>query len=293
MSIPSGERTLRIRAVNSNNPNNVISNLYQLMDNNVENLRMCHFITHVMHARAFEILRTRQQLGYWVFVQPPVRIPVTFYVSVVCPNFKYTICDINKRIDTFLRTFYDEFLMKMTEKEFRDTKIKYSYVFDNYVSLEKMQAWYKQHVYDSVPNISSSTATGETDPNSFKMLRKISLQVLGSYSAECTKICDCPACSSIEFKPSGNPQIEFATHKNPESDIAKKYKFIDNIAKFHEDQKWERNEQIFLTWKQYTIINYISLKYYIVKLRFIPQSTQLYYILYYYYYPKLKAEWLN
>ncbi len=80
-----------------------------------------------MNCQAFMDLRTKQQLGYSVYVRKAqmykVKNPVMmFYVAVTSTACKYTTCELDQKIDIFLED-YKAYLTNMPDDLFQ-TKLK-------------------------------------------------------------------------------------------------------------------------------------------------------------------------
>ena len=110
-------------AVNKNDSNSVVDAFFQMQPETVESRAINGMLAHMMYDSAFDQLRTKEQLGYAVFVNNRVSIEV-FGLSIVVISSAYHPCNVFSRIDAFIAQFYD-FLEKMSVSEYQDRVSSY------------------------------------------------------------------------------------------------------------------------------------------------------------------------
>jgi len=230
-----GEQAVRIRLKEADmvaNENNVVTNVYQVASSGNRSFQIAKIVANLINGRAFQNLRTVQQLGYAVGSGGPQNkdLPITLSIRILTPRGKYTPCEVSSRIDDFLDTFYEQYLKKMSEKEHVDALLKVH--LEDHISLDEVQSWYRQNVSDCLPK--------RTGQGRFVGLRKLSYQVVSLARKDSPmqpKECkNCPICKNVQWVSSSNPLLEFA-RVNPNRSGAEPpldY-FISDIAKYHND----------------------------------------------------------
>ncbi len=121
-----GETVVRVKNMASYTHTTQVTNVYTLGPYGNDAVL---FLTamYFMNCQAFMELRTRQQLGYSVYVrrldQPRAKVQMMmFSVSVTATASKHTACELNQKIDQFLED-YKNYLENMPEELFQ-TRLK-------------------------------------------------------------------------------------------------------------------------------------------------------------------------
>ncbi|XP_021929041.1 nardilysin isoform X2 [Zootermopsis nevadensis] len=221
--IPLGEHCCRVKSFNSRDPNSTVTNYYQSGPITIKNLCILDLLMMLMEEPVFDILRTKEQLGYHVYSCPRHTFGILgFSVTVNCQAGKNSVEHVDARIEAFLKTF-SKTLKKIRGKELEEArssliKLKQlsdvclkeevsrnwdqitsgNYMFDQRerevscvedIKMPEIKKWYSDHVL-------CGTKTN---------LRKLSIQVVGSAGTSKTQEHELPLHTRVN-KPSINHQ---------------------------------------------------------------------------------------
>merc|ERR1711936_751370 len=121
--IPEGHHFLRINGVNPKDTNTLVTNYYQSKHaSSLENHMMMEVALMLMEEPVFDILRTKEQLGYTVFSMLRNTYGILgISVTVNSQATKFTTDHVDSRIEAFLEWFINDKLGKLTNDEFNTT----------------------------------------------------------------------------------------------------------------------------------------------------------------------------
>ncbi|XP_077862636.1 nardilysin-like [Saccoglossus kowalevskii] len=196
MQLPKNVHCCKVRNFNRDDGNSVITNYYQVGPGNIKLSTLIELLVMRMEEPAFDFLRTKEQLGYVVYVMCRVTFGILgFSVTVNTQATKFSVTHVDNRIDSFLEQFA-EILDKMTEAEFEtcvNSLINLKQREDLHLGEEVLRNWYEittgTYVFDRLEKEISelkqtnkqelvllfrNSITGGTD------LRKLSTQIVGS-----------------------------------------------------------------------------------------------------------------
>ncbi|ELU04683.1 hypothetical protein CAPTEDRAFT_222953 [Capitella teleta] len=116
--IPVGEAVLRVDGFNPQDENSIIVNYYQHGPANLHQYSLHNLLMMNMEEPCFDILRTREQLGYEVYNTVRNTSGILAYMIVVKGQAKkHTLNSLDEKIENFLVEF-SEMIEKMTQEDF-------------------------------------------------------------------------------------------------------------------------------------------------------------------------------
>ncbi|XP_018335112.2 nardilysin [Agrilus planipennis] len=102
--IPLGEHCCRVLSFNKNDANSIITNYYQLGLLTIKNCVTMEFIMHMIEEPLFDILRTKEQLGYNVYCTVRDTCGILGYsITVNAQVNKYSTEHVDQRIEHFIK----------------------------------------------------------------------------------------------------------------------------------------------------------------------------------------------
>lgn len=117
--LPAGTNVLTARSILRNNKNSTTTNYVQLGFSSIRLQCLIEFIEKIMEEPLFDILRTKEQLGYSVSCSHRFNCGILgMSVTVQSQEDKNPTTVVNERIDKFLNTNMVEILEKMSDQEF-------------------------------------------------------------------------------------------------------------------------------------------------------------------------------
>lgn len=120
--VDKGERCCRLKNINPSDTNSVITNYYQSDLYTVENSVIADLIMMAIEEPLFDILRTKEQLGYHVYCSVRDTFGVLGYtVTVNAQASKVTAQYVDERIEEFMK-HTKVLLEKLKEEEFEQLK---------------------------------------------------------------------------------------------------------------------------------------------------------------------------
>ncbi|XP_050307401.1 nardilysin [Anthonomus grandis grandis] len=142
--LDKGEKCCRMKGFSENDTNSIITNYYQSDHYNIENSVILDLILMVIEEPLFDILRTKEQLGYHVFCSVRDTFGVLGYtITVNAQATKVTTQFVDERIEAFL-IHTQSLLAKLDDISFENTKInliKMKQCVDTYLKEEVDRNW--------------------------------------------------------------------------------------------------------------------------------------------------------
>ncbi|KAK3915014.1 Nardilysin [Frankliniella fusca] len=118
MQIPHGEMCCRVKSFNTADTNCVTTNYYQSGKATIRDVCIAEMVVMLLEEPLFNILRTREQLGYDVSALTRDTFGILgFSITVVSQFDRFTVDHVDSRIEAFLQTFMKE-LKKLKSPEF-------------------------------------------------------------------------------------------------------------------------------------------------------------------------------
>ncbi|KAK9890849.1 hypothetical protein WA026_012195 [Henosepilachna vigintioctopunctata] len=120
--LPNGEKCCRVQSFNQNDSNSIVTNYYQAGPFNLKDSVILELLMMIIEEPLFDILRTKEQLGYHVFCTLRDTFGILGYtITVNAQATKSTTEFVDKRIENFVQTI-NKTLKKMSEKKFNQAK---------------------------------------------------------------------------------------------------------------------------------------------------------------------------
>jgi nardilysin len=118
--IPTDQASvLYIKSPMPNDKNSTITNYYQIDKSTVKLQCLIEFVEKLMEEPLFDILRTKEQLGYAVECSHRANNGILgFSLTLQIQEEKHTTVSVNERIEKFLRDDFFNALNKLTDEEF-------------------------------------------------------------------------------------------------------------------------------------------------------------------------------
>lgn len=120
MQLPLGEMCCRVKSFNKTDSNCVTTNYYQSGKATIRDVCIAEMVVMLLEEPLFNILRTREQLGYDVSALTRDTFGILgFSITVVSQFDRFTVDHVDSRIEAFLQTFLKE-LKKLKSPDFDD-----------------------------------------------------------------------------------------------------------------------------------------------------------------------------
>ncbi|XP_045474818.1 nardilysin-like [Harmonia axyridis] len=120
--LPQGEKCCRVQSFNQNDSNSIVTNYYQSGPFNLRESVILELIMMIIEEPLFDILRTKEQLGYHVFCTLRDTFGILGYsITVNAQATKNTTSYVDQRIENFIKAM-NKTLKKMSEKKFNQVK---------------------------------------------------------------------------------------------------------------------------------------------------------------------------
>ena len=118
--LPKGERYIKVNGINPKNANSVVKIYYQSNANYcLKELVPLQVALEFMQEPVFNVLRTKEQLGYSVYANLINTGGILgVCITVQSPATKFTPDHIHDRIEAFVKWFVDEKINVITDEEF-------------------------------------------------------------------------------------------------------------------------------------------------------------------------------
>jgi len=115
--VPRGEICCRLASFHSSDSNSVVTNYYQCGATNIRQSSVMEILTTLMDEPVFDVLRTREQLGYNVYVTLRNTFGILgFSITVDFQADKFSASFVDERIENFLVEFENN-LNDITESD--------------------------------------------------------------------------------------------------------------------------------------------------------------------------------
>lgn len=198
--VPIGSSILRVKTMSLKDGNSYITNLYQFGSGTLRTRSIAFIIRSILHTKAFDYLRTKEQLGYNVGLSIHDKhgvIGLRLYVQ--SPEAKNSFAKVAEKMETFMDEIAKPAIEELTDEDFEDFKVsrvkdmsnelkslyeafgrdwteieKKEYVFDRYeLSAKAAQTITKTEIQQFLRTITAP-----------ETMRKMSIQVIGSREAQ-------------------------------------------------------------------------------------------------------------
>ncbi|XP_050677562.1 nardilysin-like isoform X2 [Leptidea sinapis] len=104
--LPLGDRKLRVMSLNPASTNSIVTNYYQGEVATVNDTATLEVLMMLMEEPVFDVLRTKEQLGYSVFNLVRYTFGVNgFTITVNTQRDKFTVSHVDRRVESFLKKF--------------------------------------------------------------------------------------------------------------------------------------------------------------------------------------------
>nr|CAH7769485.1 unnamed protein product [Callosobruchus chinensis] len=144
VQVPQGEKCFRVESFNKHDSNSIITNYYQAAPFTIRNSVIIEIIMLIIEEPLFDILRTKEQLGYNVYCSLRDTFGVLGYtITVNAQATKHSTNHVDARIEEFLK-HTNKILEKTTEDELQQIKedlIKTKQCADTYLKEEVDRNW--------------------------------------------------------------------------------------------------------------------------------------------------------
>lgn len=144
LQIPLGEHCCRVKSFNAEDPNTSITSYYQSGLINIKSLCIVDLLMMLMSEPLFDVLRTKEQLGYQVYnILRDTYGILGFSVTVTCRAEKYSAEYVDGRIEAFFKKF-SNMMEKMEKKEMEEVRsslIRLKQLSDVHLKEEVSRNW--------------------------------------------------------------------------------------------------------------------------------------------------------
>lgn len=142
--IPIGQTYLRCRAYNPNDVNTVVSNFYQIGPISIHLNALIDLFVIVAEEPAFDILRSKEQLGYDVSCSIRDNQGILGYIIIInSQESKFSVDHIDQRIESFRKDLIDIIKNMPNEnfEQYKESLIKLKQTEDNDLKDEICRNW--------------------------------------------------------------------------------------------------------------------------------------------------------
>lgn len=196
--IPLGEKCLLVESFNKNDSNSITTNYHQIGQFSLKDTALTDIMMQIIEEPLFDILRTKEQLGYHVYCTARDTYGILgFSITVVTQVNKFSTQHLDSRINAFLK--YSQKLLKEMKQDsweqIKEDLIKTKEISDVYLKEEVDRNWneivnddymfdrIKQEI-ETIKNVTlEELKTWWDRHNQFgtqENYRKISIQVVGN-----------------------------------------------------------------------------------------------------------------
>ncbi|CAG9861964.1 unnamed protein product [Phyllotreta striolata] len=205
--IPLGEKYLLVESFNKNDSNSITTNYHQVGQFSFKTDALIDMLMYIIEEPLFNILRTKEQLGYHVYCTARDTYGILgFSITVVSQVDKFTTQHLDERIEHFLKT--TPALLDMDKESWESLKediIKTKEISDVYLKEEVDRNWSEivndDYVFDRIKREIESIRTVTLDElkcwwnkqNRFEgkeNYRKLSIQVVGHSLKRAKECCE-------------------------------------------------------------------------------------------------------
>lgn len=239
--IPIGQRCVFMKSLNNMDTNSVTVNYYQWGPANMHQYVCIELLVKLMEEKVFNILRTKEQLGYEVYCTFRNNFGILgFTITVHSSSAKFDTSFVEERISNFMQTFSQSLAMYKSDEFFkeREALIKSkSRIYDNLkqeVDHNFYEVLTEQFVFNrrwkeieylnkvslkEIQSILSSITKKGSDRN-----RRLTIQILGADKSED---------ASLNPVPVGNEDV--LNIELLQGDTKRKQYYITDLKKFKTD----------------------------------------------------------
>ncbi|XP_076033223.1 nardilysin-like isoform X2 [Oratosquilla oratoria] len=188
----------RVQGINQADSNSSVINYYQYGPGKLEQEILNEFVLMIMDEPVFDILRTREQLGYNVYCTNRNTFGI-FGISITVNNQanKFSVCHVDRRIEAFLEEFIAKF-ESLTEEDisgYKETLTSMKETVDHTLREEMDRNWAEitcgeylfsrlQKQIELIKNITRTSAVEWLKTLVGPKRRKLSVQVVGAKCPE-------------------------------------------------------------------------------------------------------------
>ncbi|CAK1541651.1 unnamed protein product [Leptosia nina] len=120
--LPLGERVVRVMSFNPASTNSIVTNYYQADVANIKDTATLEVLMMLMEEPVFDVLRTKEQLGYSVFSMLRYTFGVLgFSITVNTQRDKFSVAHVDTRVEMFLKKFSRD-MRRLNEKSLAAVK---------------------------------------------------------------------------------------------------------------------------------------------------------------------------
>lgn len=121
--IPQGTNILSVHSFLMNDKNSTLTNYIQLGQSTIKLQSLIEFVEKIMEEPLFDVLRTKEQLGYSVECSHRFNNGILgLTVAVQSQETKHSIATVFDKVENFVNHQMPEFIEKMTDEEFESNK---------------------------------------------------------------------------------------------------------------------------------------------------------------------------
>ncbi|RVE46874.1 hypothetical protein evm_008435 [Chilo suppressalis] len=120
--LPIGERKVRVMSLNPHSTNSIVTNYYQGEATTPKDTATLEVLMMLMEEPVFDMLRTKEQLGYSVFSMMRYTFGVLgFSITVNTQVDKFSVSHVDSRVEAFLKKFARD-VRKLNERTLHATR---------------------------------------------------------------------------------------------------------------------------------------------------------------------------
>lgn len=194
--LPLGTNVLRLKSLMANDDNSYIKNFYQVGTESIRLVCLMRLLESILNPKAFEYLRTKEQLGYSVGVELESHAGVIgLSVFVSYQEHKHSRSEVYQKMETFMNEVAKEIIEELTDDEFeshQESRINLMSAEDLDLETEAARNWkeitefnYVFNRFEMAAKVTKNLTKSDlqnffkcfTDP---EKLRKLSVQVIGN-----------------------------------------------------------------------------------------------------------------
>ncbi|XP_028157648.1 nardilysin-like isoform X4 [Ostrinia furnacalis] len=196
--LPLGEHKIRVLSLNPVSSNSIVTNYYQTAATTPKETAILEVIMMLMEEPVFDMLRTKEQLGYSVFSMMRYTFGVLGYsITVNTQVDKFSVAHVDARVEVFLRKFARD-MRKLSERSLQTTKtalvqLKHTTDYElkeeverNWREIVSMEYEFQRHFIeaDAIEQVKTSDIRAFVENNfatgNRSRYRKLSVQVMGN-----------------------------------------------------------------------------------------------------------------
>ena len=194
--VPFGTTTLRIKSLQANDDNSYIKNFYQIGRDTIHIRDLTRLIEMILNPKAYDYLRTKEQLGYGVACQMEEKGGlIGISIIVLSQENKNSYKKVIAKMDHFMNEIAKKTIEELTDDEFmkfKDARIKRLLAEDLDLNTEVAKSWneIKEHDFiferyelsaDDTRTITKSDLQDFFESfTQFENMRLFSVQVIGN-----------------------------------------------------------------------------------------------------------------